>query len=66
MELEGSDYDDIQSVKIVFLGDRSVGKTSIIRRFITGEFDEKQNVRVVPCRPQWGSITCSRQSRSGG
>ena len=27
-------------IKVVFLGDRAVGKSSIINRFITGQFEE--------------------------
>ena len=52
MEHEGSDHEDIQSVKIVFLGDKAVGKTSIIRRFISDNFDERQHVRLQSPRLQ--------------
>lgn len=37
-------------IKIVFLGDRSVGKSSIVKRFIRDEFDAAQNVRVFMSR----------------
>lgn len=40
---EGTSLCDVK-YKIVFLGDMSVGKSSIIERFIKGYFDE--NVQV--------------------
>lgn len=42
---EGTSLCDIK-YKIVFLGDMSVGKTSIIERFIHGVFDEKSQHTV--------------------
>ena len=60
MELDASDYDDITSVKIVLLGDRAVGKTSIIRRYISDEFDGHQNVFLILFRLQLELIICSR------
>jgi Ras-related protein Rab-6A len=35
--------------KVVFLGDQSVGKTSIIRRFMDDSFDGKDMVSLKPC-----------------
>jgi GTPase SAR1 family protein len=34
MDAEATEVEDMHKIKIVFLGDRSVGKTSIIKRFI--------------------------------
>lgn len=42
---EGTSFCDIK-YKIVFLGDMSVGKSSIIERFINGYFDEKRQVDI--------------------
>lgn len=37
--------DDIQSYKILIIGDQGIGKTSLIHRYITGEFKESnQNI----------------------
>jgi len=44
MDLECTEFDDVPKIKIVFLGDRSVGKSSIVKRFIRDEFDAAQNV----------------------
>ncbi len=41
--LESTSLCDIK-YKIVFLGNMSVGKSSIIERFINGHFDEKRQV----------------------
>jgi GTPase SAR1 family protein len=35
--------------KLVFLGDQSVGKTSIITRFMYDKFDNTYQVRRLPC-----------------
>lgn len=45
MDVEYTEFDDVPKIKIVFLGDRSVGKSSIVKRFIRDEFDVLQNVR---------------------
>jgi GTPase SAR1 family protein len=42
--LEASSIVCKQKYKIVFLGDMSVGKSSIIERFMKGCFNEKHNV----------------------
>ena len=34
------DEENQRRIKVVFLGDRSVGKSSIINRFITNQFDQ--------------------------
>lgn len=34
------DKQERKKIKVVFLGDRGVGKSSIITRFITKQFDE--------------------------
>lgn len=57
--------DETQKIKVVFLGDRSVGKTSIIKRFIRNEFTEKQNVLRIGSSPLSASTTCSRRLTSG-
>lgn len=46
MDLDNSEFEDIPKIKIVFLGDRSVGKSSIVKRFIRDEFDNNQNVSL--------------------
>lgn len=44
MDLDCSDLEDTHKIKVVLLGDRSVGKSSIIKRFIRDEFDDHLNV----------------------
>jgi GTPase SAR1 family protein len=45
--LEASSISCNQKFKIVFLGDMSVGKSSIIERFMKGCFNEKHNVQCL-------------------
>jgi GTPase SAR1 family protein len=45
--LEASSISCNQRFKIVFLGDMSVGKSSIIERFMKGCFNEKHNVQCL-------------------
>ena len=42
----GSDDDNMkhEKVKLVFLGDQAVGKTSVLNRFMCGNFDPKLDV----------------------
>jgi GTPase SAR1 family protein len=47
MDTDCIDFDDTPKIKIVFLGDRSVGKSSIVKRFIRNEFDANQNVCIL-------------------
>ena len=39
--------------KLVFLGDQSVGKTSIITRFMYDKFDSTYQVQLPPLLPLW-------------
>lgn len=54
MDAEATEAEDVQKIKVVFLGDRSVGKTSIIKRFTRDEFTEKQNVSGILQQPTIG------------
>ena len=36
-----------KKLRIVFLGDQGVGKTSIIERYSSGRFDEHYNVEII-------------------
>jgi small GTP-binding protein len=36
-----SDYDDLLKLKVCLVGDSAVGKTSLIRKFVYDEFDDK-------------------------
>lgn len=47
-------------LRIVFLGDQGVGKSSIIDRYTTNRFDEAHNVQDSPLRIQLGSILTSK------
>ena len=40
LDIHGNDHDISGPFKILLLGDASVGKTSIIRRLISGKFDD--------------------------
>ena len=53
-----------QKYKIIFLGDQNVGKTSVINRYIFGEYDEKHHVpppTILTKSPQLASILSPRQ-----
>ena len=43
--------------KIVLLGDQSVGKTSIINRFIFDNFTGNEQVHPTLCSRPWASIS---------
>lgn len=43
-DTKGSIVSPISKYKLVFLGDQSVGKTSIINRFMFDTFDGKEHV----------------------
>lgn len=42
-----SSHDPMQKFKLVFLGDQSVGKTSVITRFMYDNFDSAYQVRTL-------------------
>ena len=44
-------------VKIVLLGGQSVGKSSIIEKYIHDNFDETANVTIIPCSQPSGLIS---------
>lgn len=44
-DTKGSIVSPISKYKLVFLGDQSVGKTSIINRFMFDTFDGKEHVK---------------------
>jgi GTPase SAR1 family protein len=54
--LESTSMCDIK-YKIVFLGNMSVGKSSIIERFINGRFEEARQVSIFSCRIPWVLIS---------
>jgi small GTP-binding protein len=54
MDIDCHEFDDTPKIKIVLLGDRSVGKSSIVKRFIRNEFDANQNVVVPVIQPTIG------------
>jgi GTPase SAR1 family protein len=47
---EASEPDEFKKIKIVLLGDRAVGKSSIIRRYIYDQYDESLHVRISKLR----------------
>ena len=49
-------------IKIVLLGNQSVGKSSIIERYIKNVFEETANVHVLVRSPQSESIFWSKTS----
>jgi Ras-related protein Rab-6A len=51
--------------KLVFLGDQSVGKTSIITRFMYDTFDNTYQVRRTPLPPRVGEGYRRKRGREG-
>ena len=50
--------------KVVFVGDQSVGKTSVINRFIFDNYTGNEQVPLLLCSPPSESISFPRPSRS--
>lgn len=46
MSLTSKSNRNAKKFRVVFLGDQSVGKTSIIERYSSGRFDENYNVGI--------------------
>ena len=46
-EVKFSSVSNLSKYKLVFLGDQSVGKTSIINRFIFDTFDGRDHVAIL-------------------
>ena len=59
----GSVAPPLAKYKLVFLGDQSVGKTSIITRFMYDKFDSTYQVRSIVV---WVQGPCARGVRSRG
>mgnify|MGYP000844083343 CR=1 FL=1 len=59
---EGKAGNSLSKYKLVFVGDQSVGKTSIINRFVYDQFDGKDHVRSASIHSRYLiSWFCSRQ-----
>jgi hypothetical protein len=66
---DGVDEICFNHVQLVFLGDQSVGKTSIITRFMYDTFDNTYQVRFAPCMYEirlFGRLCGSECSFCGG
>lgn len=49
-------------LRVVFLGDQGVGKSSIIDRYTTERYEETHSVHILASSPQLESISMSRIS----
>jgi hypothetical protein len=58
-----SSVSPLAKYKLVFLGDQSVGKTSIITRFMYDKFDNTYQARAPQLR-RWGQRNCNGSSRA--
>lgn len=59
---EGSVSQIKAKVKVVFLGDQSTGKTSLITRFINNRFEPDIGVLMLPPSPQSASTSSLKTS----
>lgn len=55
-----------EKIKVVFLGDQSVGKTSLLNRFVYDTFDAQTHVNyfLIPANP--GNGFCNEEYIRGG
>lgn len=52
-DIKAPNQTNLAKYKLVFLGDQSVGKTSIINRFIYGTFDGRDHVSEIYCNKKY-------------
>lgn len=52
--------------KLVLLGDSAVGKSSLVLRFVRGQFFEYQESTIGNCSPRPSPFAPCRRGRSGG